>query len=102
MWILPILLLITITLLTVILVKLGKNKESYIKVPGQGYVKVPSLKPPIPSGILPYERRLFKNPDNWEIYRNIAQSANSSCGQISQPDDAAKCQKAFPIPILKK
>jgi len=102
MWILPILLTSTVILFIVILVKLDKDKEPYIKVPGKGYVKSPSRKPPIPSGMFPYERRLFKNPDNWAIYRGIADSANSSCEQISQTDDLAKCKKAFPVPILKK
>ena len=100
------LLVIMVGLAVGILVSLYKRKEisskineGYIKLPGKGYVKSPSIKPVLST--IPYVKKIFKNPDNWEIYKNIASSANSSCEQIEDKDDLEKCKKAFPFPKIK-
>lgn len=92
---------IVVAILAAILIAIDKNSETYVKFPGKGYVKVPSRKPPLPTAALPYTQRAFKNPDNWDVYREIAKVASESCGNIPDQDDADKCRKAFPVPILK-
>jgi len=95
MWIV---LIILTVILVVVLANLGTKTETYIKVPGKGYVKVPSRKPILPAGALPYTKRAFKNPDSWDMYKSIASSAHESCANIHVAVDAEKCRKAFPVP----
>jgi hypothetical protein len=93
--------IVILVLVVILIVFKKKKKEPYVKIPGKGFVKVPSRKPHLPANTVPFKEKSFKNPDNWEIYNSIVANANGACSEIENPDDQKRCKSAFPLPHKK-